>query len=293
MKKWMLLLILVALPSLVSATANEEDKCMLFGTDHAFFVSAIPGWVLDNKSGVSRGIDMLFYPEGETWSGSPVIVYGKSVSKAEFPTITSQFERTIEQFRNSGSPDYVGEKKMQLELKDGKTAVIYYFSGDQWGNYEAAAYIEEVESINFLVFNARTKEVFDKYIEDFNKFVKTYSNTYTPANLLNESGADRLISEAKAQLKVPGGKEYETELMQAAGQEIAKFMMTCISYLPGQELPKFHLFIRIEEDGLTSEIMVYPSNALSVCFKGSMSGMNHPPHSFGSFLLDLEMAVVP
>ena len=270
-----------------------QDKGMLFGGNHAFLVNEISGWVLDNKSGVRQGIYMLFYPAGKTWKNSPVIVYGKSVSKTELPTIRSQVEKTIDDFHNDGSTGYTGEEKEIVKLQNGKEATIYYFSGDKWNNYEAVAYIEEAETINFLVYNARTKESFDKYLEDFNKIFRTYENAYTPPTALDESKANALIAEAKSQLKEPGGQKYENEIMQASGEQMANFMRDCLSYLPEKEMPQFHLFIRINSDGSPSELTVYPTNSLSICFKAMMYEIKYPTHSFDSFLWNMEMSVTP
>jgi len=82
-------------------------------------------------------------------------------------------------------------------------------------------------------------------------------------------------------------------VVQSAGQQIANFMRVCTSYISENDLSPFHLFIRINGDGSTAESIVYPTNALSVCFMGLMSEIKHPTHSFDTFLLDIEMRVSP
>ncbi len=266
---------------------------MLFGSDHAFFVSAVSGWVLDNQSGVSQGVHMVFYPVGQTWGDSPAIIYGRATPKSEIPTVRAKVEKTIEEFHNSGSPEYKGERKPSVYLPNSGSVDIYFYSGDQWGNYEAAAYFEEKDTINFLVYNARTKEAFEKYLDDFYSIVQTYENIYTSPSALKKSEADELIVEAKKQLDAPGGREYETKIIQATGQQMANIMHDCTSYLSDDELSPFHLFTRIDSDGTTSELKVYPTTALSVCFKGLMSDIRYPAHSFDSFLLDINIKITP
>jgi hypothetical protein len=100
-----------------------------------------------------------------------------------------------------------------------------------------------------------------------------------------------LILESEDHLKLPGGQEYEAKAIKAVGQLMANFMRDCTSYLSSDELPPFHLFIRINSDGTTSGLEVYPTNALSVCFKGLMSDVIFPPHTYRSFLLDIETKV--
>jgi len=43
------------------------------GQDHSFIISAPKGWVLDNQSGQSDGLQAVFYREGQTWSGASAV----------------------------------------------------------------------------------------------------------------------------------------------------------------------------------------------------------------------------
>ncbi len=154
---------------------------MLFGDNHAFFVTAPKGWILDNKSGVNQGLHMVFYPVGYTWANSPVVAYGRAANKeGDIQSVLDQVKRTVAEFRAQGNPKYVAKKGTPIDLPDGKRVHVYYFEGDQWGNYEAAGYIEEKETINFLVFNAKKKEVFERYLGDFKLMLQSYKNAYNP-----------------------------------------------------------------------------------------------------------------
>jgi hypothetical protein len=275
--------------SIAYAGITETGRGMLFGSNHTFFVSAVSGWVLDNQSGINQGLHMVFYPVGMTWADSPVIVYGRAVPKLEVSTIEAQVKKTIEEFHKNGNPNYLGEKKSSIKAKKGKEAEVYYFSGDQWGNYEAVAYYDEKDTINFVIYNARSKELFEKYVKDFLEIANSYENIYNPPSSLKKSQAEELIAESEKQLNAPGGKEYETIAIQASGQQMATYMRECTSYLPKEALPTFNLFIRINRDGTGSELEVYPANTLSNCFKGLMSGIKHPAHNFESFLLNIKI----
>ena len=153
----------------VFAEITEQGTGMLFGADHAFFVTAAPGWVLDNQSAAHQELFMLFYLSGSTWTDSPVIVYGRATAKRETATIDGQVQKTVAEFIQKGSPDYRGAKRAPQITPGGQVAQIYHFTEDQWGNYEAAAYFDETRTINFLVFNARSKAFFNQYIEDFRR----------------------------------------------------------------------------------------------------------------------------
>ena len=273
------------------AGITEEGRGMLFGGDHAFFVKAVPGWVLDNQSGVNQGLHMVFYPKGESWANSPVIIYGRVVPKSKAHTVEDQIKQTVKDFHNNGSPDYVAERQQSLQLPNGKPVELCYFSGDKWGNYEAGAYFEERETINFLIFNARTKESYKKYLADFHEIALSYSNVYDAPSDNNRYDVKKLRIESEEHLKLVGGKEYESKAIRATGQQMANYMRDCTSYMPDSEMPSFELFIRINPDGTPVELYASPSNALSVCFKGLMSDNQYPSHDFDQYLLHIKMKI--
>lgn len=53
-------------------------------------------------------------------------------------------------------------------------ADIYFYQGDQWGNYEAVAYFEEDKTINMIVFNSHSKSAFDASLAQFYELVSSY-----------------------------------------------------------------------------------------------------------------------
>lgn len=285
------LMAFLLLQSVAAAGIIEGGKGMLFGSDHAFFATAGAGWVLDNQSGVRQGLHMVFYPSGRTWSDSPVIVYGRAVSKHQVPTIASQVQRTIGSFQKKGSLDYAAERQPPITLSNGKSAELYHFSGDKWGNHEAAVYYDEDDSINFLIYNARKKHLFDRYLDDFLRIARTYANTYTPSSALSSTQLGELAQESREDLALPGARTYKTKAMRAVGEQMACFMRDCTTYSSSDESAFFHLFTRIDGDGLAVELSTYPTNALTVCFKGMMSGVKYPPHGFDTFLLEINMRV--
>lgn len=276
-----------------NASITEGGRGMLFGADHAFAVTAKSGWVLDNQSGVSQGLHMVFYPKGETWSKSPVIIYGRVISTAEVADVRTHVENTVSEFRKNGSQNYSSEKKPPLALQNGQKAELYFYSGDQWGNYEAAVYFREADTINYLVFNARTKEIFDKYLGDFKQIASSYQNLYRSAATVTTEKLNALKNESSSALKRPGGKEYEAKAVQAVGQTMATAMRDCTAYMRNKEMPAFSYFVRIDKEGGIIESSIYPTNALSACFSGLMSSAHYPAHKLESFLLNIEMKVTP
>jgi hypothetical protein len=154
--------------------------------------------------------------------------------------------------------------------------------------------MKEKETINFLVFNARNRLAFDKYLNDFKQIVLSYENEYSHLTLISKKEADQLDLQAKKQASTPDGKKYEKTVFRAIGQEVANFMRACTSYVKKEELTNFNLFVRIDSNGNASESLLYPKDALSICFSGLMRGINYPPHKFDAFfLLNIDMQIGP
>lgn len=276
--------------NLVYAEMNQKNTGMLFGANHAFYFTAPKAWVLDNRSGVNQGLHMVFYPEGESWNSSPVIAYGRSCTKDEqLKSVYDQVKITVEQFHKQGSPSYKAEKKSSIYLPDNTEIEIYLFEGDKWGNYEAAGYIEEEDTINFLVFNARTKKVFDKYLPAFTELLRTYGNSYSKS--IEDSAFDKLVEKAKEFSNRPDGKDYETSVVKGLGASMANFMRDCASYLTEEKLNDFEVILKIEPSGNITDAFARPHNALSTCFKGLISETKCLPHQFDSFVFHIEMKI--
>lgn len=89
----------------------------------------------------------------------------------------------------------------------------------------------------------------------------------TPPADITKIEIDDLILESKKHIKSQKGKEYETKAIKSVGQQIANLMQDCTSYLSNVETRPFHLYIRINSDGIPSDLVVYPTNALRACFK--------------------------
>ena len=98
------------------------------------------------------GLHAVFYPVGETWADSPVIMYAKAVGKSDSDATVKAFvEATIKDFKDAGSIKVKAEKKDSIKIDEDRAAEIWFYTGDQWGNYEAAAYIDEESTINFFI----------------------------------------------------------------------------------------------------------------------------------------------
>lgn len=275
------------------AEITERGRGMLFGSDHVFTVQAKQGWVLDNESGVQYGLHMLFYPLGGTGAKNPVMVYGRSIPISEAPSIEKRVGTIINDFKTNGSPNIKSVHKPSFVTHHGKNAELFYFSGDQWGNYEASTYFKEEDTINYLVFSSKNKQLFDKYINNFIEMAKTYKNNYKSPNSLPESKIDNLKAESASDLSIQKGKDYEVEAIIKIKPALSNTMRMCFTHLGDEKFPAFNYLVRINNEGSIADSYVYPTHALSNCFKGLMSYETYPKHSFKSFILNINMNFSP
>ena len=259
---------------------------MLFGEDHAFYFTAPSGWVLDNKSGVGQGVHMAFYPAGFTYQNSPVFVYARSASlTGEIKTVEDLVKSTIQDFKNNGSVNYRGRKEKTIELPGGKTAEIYFYSGDRWGNYEAVGYIPEKKTVNFLVFNCRYKKAFDDNIEKFYEILKSYKDAFqetVPG--FDEKVFREFVNRAEIDKKTDKGKAYEDLLTSTRAKDLEKLYRECLAYeKEASGVGNFEVVFLIEPNGNIRESYVWPVISLSNCFKGAAASLEIPPHQLPIF----------
>jgi hypothetical protein len=154
---------------------QEGGLGILYGSDHAFSLTAPKGWMLDNESGVQQGVHAVFYPKGKTWKNSPVVAYGRSRPRSKgISTVEDAVKDVVAMFHREGSPNYKATKVKTVTTETGKKGEIYHFSGDKWGNSEAVAYFVEKKTINYVVMNSREADYFKKALSSFESLAKSY-----------------------------------------------------------------------------------------------------------------------
>src|SRR2546423_1242527 len=60
------------------AEITERGTGLAYGDDHAYFLTAPQGWVLDTESGVEQHIFAVFYPKGSSWDAGSVVMYSNA-----------------------------------------------------------------------------------------------------------------------------------------------------------------------------------------------------------------------
>ena len=79
----------------------------------------------------------------------------------------------LEKFRNR-HPNLKGKAGDSISTFDEKKAEVRYFTGDQWDNHEAVAYLQEEKVFVIIVLTSRTEAAFRNSLDAFRSVVKSY-----------------------------------------------------------------------------------------------------------------------
>ena len=149
---------------------------MLYGENHAFFITAPKGWVLDNSSGVNQGLHAVFYPLGGSWQHSPTVMYANGIDIDSTETLESFIDGDIKVFKeNHQGINAIEIDSIHVE-ECPRVARVVKFYGGSYPDFESVAYIKELKNISIFVMSCETE---DEYIDNYSKFielVKSYKN---------------------------------------------------------------------------------------------------------------------
>ena len=167
----------------VTARADQilEGFTVLKGDGYAFELKAPLGWVLDDKVGNDQGLNVVFYPEHSSWDKSDAVCFARVRSLDNHLTnVEEQVKETVKAFRDNGNPKADAKFIKILTTRDASKAKIYYYTGDQFGNNEATAYIQAKASIHFITLSARSSKAFHDALPAFDALVTSYEDLTKP-----------------------------------------------------------------------------------------------------------------
>jgi len=154
-----------------------EGYAVLKGSGYAFELKAPLGWVLDDKVGNDQGLNVVFYPEHSSWDQSDAVCYARvRTLGSQVSNIDEQVKDTLKTFKSNGNPNIEAKFVKTITTQDANKALVYYFSGDQYGNSEATAYVLTKHSVQFITLSARNKKAFHDAIPAFDALVASYQD---------------------------------------------------------------------------------------------------------------------
>jgi len=168
---------LTFLTPFVHAEKILEGYTVVKGKDFAFQLKAPRGWVLDNEIARDQGLNVVFYPTGTDWGTSKAVFYVRMRTNGVIVrNIKEQVADTLNNLRNTGSPNATVDFVKTLTTQDASKVKVYYYAGDKYGNFEATAYIQAKGSIHFITLSARDEATFKQTRNAFEALVTSYED---------------------------------------------------------------------------------------------------------------------
>lgn len=190
------------IPAEGAAPAREPLSALLYGDGYAYWLNAPAGWVVDNRAGVSMGLQVVFYPEGETWQDSPAVIYSSKYTKQEGQDLQAIIAQDLEKTQRN-SPTAEIREAPPIATAAAGAAKVFSVRGDRWGNYDAVAFIDQPTIVVTVVLHTRGEEQFDAHFDAFASVVRSYA----PMERLDQ-GLVRSGSPGSACDASPGAEAY-------------------------------------------------------------------------------------
>ncbi len=149
------------------------------GPNAAFYIAAPDGWGVDNKSGLSQGLNCVIYPRGRTWTGSPVKMYAK-IASAQYDKKEDFYSYAIDSYSKS-EKDFAYKTLMNGKTSEGFDYTTIEYNRPESSQYELAAYIQVPDAVIYIVFTAQDVESRETYSGSFNEAVKSF--LYKPEHI--------------------------------------------------------------------------------------------------------------
>ena len=174
---------------LTAAPADSilEGYTVIRGQGYAFELKAPRGWYLDDAAAREQGVNVAFFPKGYAWDNAPAVCYARvRTIGGDVKRVEDQVKDTLRNLHQNGAANPGARFIRTITTQDASKAQVYYFSGDRFGNHEAAAYIQAKASIQFVTLSARDEAAFRNALPAFESLVSSYEDLIkasTPAEV--------------------------------------------------------------------------------------------------------------
>jgi len=276
---------------MVGTSALAQGRGLVYGKDHAFFIDAPAGWILDNRAGISEGLRAVFYPTGSSWQASPAVMYANVGRATEDGNLQSFIQADLEKFRHD-SPTIRAINAAPIITPAGSSAEVRYLSGDRFGNSEAVAYIPEGQHVVMLVLTSKTKPAYQRALPAFITLVKSYRFiTDMPEDAVGNPELIRRI--ANDEVRTPSGSAYDRAFGRFFATHHKADMRGCFATIPHPQTTRFDLLIRIGADGKVLKAITMPETDVAQCLARKMAGEIVPPPPHSGYWVRVGMSIGP
>jgi hypothetical protein len=219
-------------------------------------------------------------------------MYVNTSSKEKGDTLQSMIQSDVAEYRDDHQTKKI-EDGQPLTTKDGRKVTVKYFLGDNKGNYEAVAYVEEKYIVAYLVFSTKDEGLFRKDLPFFKELVGSYKFLTDNPNEAALSGtpldfvipAD-ILQTAQKELNTTEGSKYDEKF----GPYFQKYS-DCMS---GEKANGWHrIVLEIAKDGTPIHIYVQRHDPVNDCLAPKFQKEKFPPPPFAPFYYLFELNVTP
>ncbi len=176
-----LLLGVLAAARVGGASPVFEGYTVINGQGYAFELKTPRGWYGDDEAGRSQGLNVVYYPTGHRWDEAPAVCYVRvRTLDGTVTRIDDQVRDTLRNLRENGAPNAQVRFVRTITTQDASKARVYHFSGDRFGNREAAAYVQAKTTVQFVTLSARDDASFQSALPAFEALVSSYEDLTKP-----------------------------------------------------------------------------------------------------------------
>lgn len=152
----------LALLAGVSADEDKEGGCILYGEGWAVMLSSPPGWAMTCHDPNTNGVEVALWPLKSTWKESPAVMYVNSAQTESGQSLRAFVDEAVARFK-VGQPAVKVTEGPAVSTADGKPGMVRFFTGDEWENHEAVAYVDADAARLIFVLSARRQREFKRY----------------------------------------------------------------------------------------------------------------------------------
>ncbi len=170
--EWIVLSVLLQFCVYGQANADTQ-RFIAVGNGVIFALPEPAGWKMDTNSAKNNNLPVVYYPTGQTWSNAPAVMYVNSSINDCHTSFDKFIANDLAEFK-SHTPTIV-IKDGGTMTADGKKVIIKLFSGDQYGNSEAVAYLDNTGGAFITItLTSRTRPLFDNALPVFKELVSNF-----------------------------------------------------------------------------------------------------------------------
>jgi len=145
--------------------------CILYGDTWAVTLTTPQGWEME-CFGPSGQVEVALYPSGSTWATADIVMYVNSSHPVADQTLAQFAEWELAKFKKKHPGLGVLDGGV-LQTADKRQVLLRVLQGDNWGNFEAVAYVEGRDTRLIVVLSSKSKERYDGALADLRALVST------------------------------------------------------------------------------------------------------------------------